>query len=196
MHEFVSLNHRILPVADAFLAAASAAALYGRSIFTTVAVYNFEPFLWEKHWQRLIAAARKIGIDFSRFSESEIKNSLLEIINRNCFRNGRARLTFYDESPTAVWGNDAKSRTSLLIQTADFRSVKDKFNLTVSPFPINSQSPLAGVKCGNYLENILAWENAKSFRRVWRISSGKRTTRFLRRRLKRVVSKARRAVTF
>ena len=34
--------------------------------------------------------------------------------------------------------------------------------LTVSPYRINSKSPLAGVKSCNYLENILAWEAAKA----------------------------------
>lgn len=162
MHKFVSLNHQILPAENASLSAGSVAALYGKSIFTTVAVYNFKLFLWEKHWQRLTVSAKKIGIEFSDYTETTVVNSLLEIVERNGFQTGRARLTFYDESPTAVWQNESNGKTIFLIQTADFRSVKNTLNLTVSPFPINSKSPLAGVKSGNYLENILAWEDAKA----------------------------------
>lgn len=162
MHKFVSFNHQILPAENASLSAVSAAVLYGKSIFTTVAVYNFKLFLWEKHWDRLTINAKKIGIEFSEYTETNVVNSLLEIIERNGFRTGRARLTFYDESPTAIWQNESNGETSFMIQTADFRSVKNILNLTVSPFAVNSKSPLAGVKCGNYLENILAWEDAKA----------------------------------
>ena len=162
MHKFVNFNHQITPAENAFLSANSAAAFYGKGIFTTVAIYNFKLFLWEKHWERLTANAKQIGVDFSDYTEQTVKKSLLEIVEKNAFRTGRARLTFYDESPTAIWQTDSKRGTSLLIQTADFRLIKDKFNLTVTPFRINSKSPLAGVKSCNYLENILAWEAAKA----------------------------------
>ena len=162
MHKFVNFNHQIIPAENTFLSANSAAALYGKGIFTTVAIYNFKPFLWEKHWARLTANAKQIGVDFSNYTEQTVKKSLLEIVEKNAFRTGRARLTFYDESPTAIWQIDSKSGTSLLIQTADFRLIKDKLKLTVSPFQINSTSPLANVKSCNYLENVLAFEAAKA----------------------------------
>lgn len=162
MHKFVNFNHQITLAENAFLSANSAAALYGKGIFTTVAIYNFKVFLWEKHWERLTANAKQIGVDFSDYSEQTVKKSLLEIVEKNVFRTGRARLTFYDESPTAIWQTNSKSGTSLLIQTADFRSIKNKFDLTVSPFRVNSKSPLAGVKSCNYLDSILAWEAAKA----------------------------------
>jgi len=162
MHRFISFNHQILPAENSSLSAVSAAALYGKSIFTTVAVYNFKIFLWEKHWERLTVNAKKLGIDLSDFTEQTVKKSLLEIIEKNDFRTGRVRLTFLDESPARVWQNESENKTTFLIQTADFRTVKSKFNLTVSPFPVNSKSSLVGVKSGNYLENILAWEDAKA----------------------------------
>jgi branched-subunit amino acid aminotransferase/4-amino-4-deoxychorismate lyase len=162
MHKFVNFNHQVILAENAFLSANSAAALYGRGIFTTVAIYNFKLFLWEKHWERLTADAKQIGVNFSDYTEQTVKKSLLDIVEKNTFRTGRARLTFYDESPPAIWQTDSKSGTSLLIQTADFRLIKDKFNLTVSPFRVNSKSTLAGVKSCNYLENILAWEAART----------------------------------
>lgn len=162
MHKFVNFNHQITLAENAFLSANAAAALYGKGIFTTVAIYNFKPFLWEKHWQRLNDNATRIGIDSTDFTERIVKNSLLDLVEKNDFRNGRARLTLYDESPPAIWQTDSKRGTSLLIQTADFRQIKDKLTLTVSPYRINSKSPLAGIKSCNYLENILAWEAAKA----------------------------------
>ncbi len=162
MHEFVVFNHRIVPAENSSLFAASSAALYGKGVFTTVAIYNSKPFLWEKHWRRLGAHAAEIGVDLSGFAEAAIQNALLEIIGKNNFADGRARVTFFDESASRVWQSaDAKNKTSFTIQTADFRRAPEKFRLTVSPFTVNSKSPLAGVKSCSYLENILALEDAK-----------------------------------
>ena len=162
MSDFISFNRTILPVKKGFLSAVSAAALYGRGIFTTVAVYDSIPFLWEKHWRRLTENASRVNVNLAQFTETATKNSLLEIIEKNDLEFGRARLTFFDESATAVWQINSPAKTDLLIQTAGFRGVAENLRLTVSPFHINTKSPLVGVKSCNYLENILAFEAAKA----------------------------------
>jgi branched-subunit amino acid aminotransferase/4-amino-4-deoxychorismate lyase len=162
MHKFVSFNHQILPAETAFLSAASSAALYGKGIFTTLVIHDSTAFLWEKHWRRLIANSQKVGIDLAGISEKTTVQSLHETIEKNNLTYGRARLTFYDESPSAVWQTNSKHKTNLLIQTGDFRPAPEVFRLTLSPYRINSTSPLAGVKSCNYLENILAFEDARA----------------------------------
>lgn len=161
MRHSVFFNQKILPAETAFLSADSSAALYGKGVFTTVAIYNSEPFSWEKHWQRLIENSDKIGINLSGFPQKFVKNSLSEIVTENNLRRGRARITFFDESVN-FWRENLNTGTNLLIQTANFREIKNELNLTVSPFRVNSTSPLVGVKSCNYLENILALEDAKA----------------------------------
>jgi branched-subunit amino acid aminotransferase/4-amino-4-deoxychorismate lyase len=85
MHRFISFNRRILPAENAFLSAISAAALYGRGVFTTVAIHDSTAFLWEKHWLRLTENARKVRIGLAEFSEEATKNSLLGLIEKNNF---------------------------------------------------------------------------------------------------------------
>ena len=164
MHAFAVFNYKVIPAENAFLSAASSAALYGKGVFTTAAIYDAKPFLWEKHWNRLTANAKKIGVDLSGFSEDAVKNSLTEIIVKNKLENARARITFFDETTSAIWtsASNAETITSFLIQTADFRPLPRDFRITVSPFTVNSKSPLAGVKSCNYLENILVLEDAKA----------------------------------
>ena len=162
MRDFVFYNHEFFPTADARLRAASVAALYGKGIFTTIAICNQKPFLWEKHWRRLNINAGQIKIDLSAFSEEFVKNALAEIIKKTEVKNARARITFFDESPGKIWTYAAPRRTSLLIQIGDLKLPRENLTLTVSPFSINSTSPLAGVKSCNYLENILAMEEAKA----------------------------------
>lgn len=161
MNTSVSFNFQILPAEKAFLSAISSAALYGKGVFTTLAVYRAKPFLWEKHWRRLKENSAKIGVDLGDCKESGVTAALRQIIAHNNLETGRARLTFFEESASKIWHSGAAEKISLLITTGDFNQPKDEFSLTVSPFAINSQSPLAGVKSCNYLENTLALEEAR-----------------------------------
>ncbi|MBP7415071.1 MAG: aminotransferase class IV [Pyrinomonadaceae bacterium] len=139
---------------------ATAAALYGKGIFTTIAIRGGQPFLWDKHWRRLGNDAKTVGIDISAYSEQDTLNHLATSIDNDAVVNGRARLTFLDESPSPIWPSDSPSKTTLHIMTGDLRPVPDELGLTVSPYSVNSRSPLAGVKSCNYLENLLAFEEA------------------------------------
>lgn len=162
MHDFVSFNSQIIPAKDSFLSTITPAVFYGKSVFTTIAVYNSKPFLWSKHWRRLTANAGKLIIGLSEFSEHSVKYSLNEIIAKNEIINGRARLTFLDVSASKIWQNERQDQTYLSINTADFRNIPGHFRLSISPDKINSTSLLTNIKSGNYLENILALEKSQT----------------------------------
>ena len=138
----------------------TAAALYGKGVFTTIAVRDGKQFLWDKHWRRLTHNAAKIGIDLSDHSKETTRKALDEQIEKDGVTNGRARLTFSDESPSSIWSTDTSHKANLRIINGDLRPVPEEVRLTVSPFSVNSRSPLAGVKSCNYLENLLAFEEA------------------------------------
>ena len=161
MNPRVSLNFRILPAEKTFLSAVSSAAFYGKGVFTTLAVYNAKPFLWEKHWRRIADNASKIGIDLTDFGEKAVKNALSELILLNNLKTGRARLTFFDEAAGRLWNLESNRKTSFLVTTAELQTADDELRLTVSPYPVNSGSPLAGIKSCCYLENLLALEDAR-----------------------------------
>lgn len=161
MHKFVSYNQEIIPFSKTRLSGVSSAALYGKGVFTTLIIHNGVPFLMDKHWLRLIDHASRVGIDIGKFSCEVAQESLRSLIAKNQAEWSRARLTFFDESESAIWNPARESRTSLLIQTADIREVPDHLNITVSSFSLNSKSPFTNLKSCNYLENVLALEEAK-----------------------------------
>lgn len=161
MKEFVSINGRMLPPDKAEISAVSSAALYGKGVFTTVAVFDGQPFLWDKHWRRLQDDAARLRLDISRVSEAAIFRSLEELGERNALKYGRARVTIFDGSTREIWPFETGRETSVLITTAEFRERPEKYRVTVSPYRINSRSPLAGVKSCNYLENLLSWNEAR-----------------------------------
>lgn len=135
--------------------------LYGKGIFTTIAIRDGEAFLWEKHWRRLIENAAKIGVDLTEHTERSTRDALDDAIATSAFTDGRARITFSDDSPSEIWQSDGEEKTTLSIIVAERRVVPELFKLTISPYPVNSRSPLAGVKSCNYLENTLALDEAK-----------------------------------
>ncbi|MEP7147590.1 MAG: aminotransferase class IV [Acidobacteriota bacterium] len=161
MHESVLFNYGLLQPSEPKLSALSDALLFGKGVFTTVAIYEGEPFLWPKHWRRLKESSSKIGIDVGEFTETKTLRALDELIAANSVRNGRARITFFDQSANGPWPYRSELRTSLLIMTADRRPRPENYTLTVSPCHINSTSPLTAVKSSNYLEKILVLDEVK-----------------------------------
>lgn len=162
MHEFVFFNGENVSARDISISALSSATLYGKGIFTTVGICESQPFLWEKHWRRLTGDAAKVRIGFSEYSENAALDALEKLVSANEVDNGRARITLYDESPGTIWPFETARKTSLLITTADPRAGSNNFRVTVSPYAINSLSPLSSVKSCNYLEHLIALDEAKT----------------------------------
>lgn len=165
MHSFIYLNNRVMTAAKARVSPLTSAALYGRGVFTTLAVYNGCPFLWTEHWARLTEHATRIGVEWDDYDEARVTAALYEIIAANRVEHGRARVTLFAKSGQGVWKvpRAGAQKTELLLMTGEPRAINDDgLALTVSPFRINTMSPLAGVKSVNYLDHILAWEEARA----------------------------------
>ena len=139
----------------------SASTLYGRGIFTTIAIRGGSPLFWEKHWARLTRDSAKVGVDMSAHAEAFVFGELAKAIMDDGIVDGRARITFLDQRPGTVWPGTAVENTAMSIIAAGARGSAKKFSLTASPYRVNQYSPLAGVKSCNYLENILALEEAR-----------------------------------
>lgn len=155
-HAVVSFNGRLLNPSDTYIPALSSASLVGRGVFTTIAIVDRKPFLWEKHWRRLVENSKRAWIDLSSFAEDRTRAALEEVITANGFENGRARITFFFEEAGEPWPYESERTTSLLIITGDNRPKIQNLSIGLSGFRINSQSPLAGVKSCNYLEKVLS----------------------------------------
>lgn len=135
--------------------------LYGKGIFTTIAIRERAPLFWEKHWVRLTRDAAKIGIDISAFAKKRVLRELEKTLRNNGVSDGRARITFLDQKAGDVWPGTTFENTSISIITAGRRNLPSKFSLTASPFRTNTYSPVVGVKSCNYLENLLGIEEAR-----------------------------------
>lgn len=164
MHPKVIINGRLTDASRARLPLASAAHLHGRGVFTTVAVYGGRPFLWPLHWARLRDHAARAGVELEPLDEPAVRGQLARLVEANGVGRGRARLTLLARARRGLWKMDTPddARADLLIMTGEARAdAEEAAALTVSPHRVNTYSPLAGLKTVNYLEQVLAWEEAR-----------------------------------
>ena len=146
------------------VAPVSSAMLYGRGVFTTMAIYDTKPFQWEKHWTRLTRDAEKLKIDLTGCTQKSVGEGLQKLIAVNQVKNGRARVIFLARSGRGSWKTKIPNtkRTDLLIMTGDVHKVPASgLSLAVSPFRVNTAAPTTGVKSLNYLDRILALDEAR-----------------------------------
>ncbi|HVF28131.1 MAG TPA: aminotransferase class IV [Pyrinomonadaceae bacterium] len=166
MHTRIIHNNRLIEAAKVRLPAITATTLHGRGVFTTLAVYGGKPFLWPEHWARLVEHAARAGVDSGAFDEETVGSTLGRLIEANGVERGRARVMLLERDAGSIWGDGERKSaisTDLTIITGDARLLSDDgLALTISPYRTNTLSPLVGVKSLNYLEHILAWEEARA----------------------------------
>jgi aminodeoxychorismate lyase len=165
MHPVIYLNKVMLEATKARVAPVSSAMLYGRGVFTTVAVYEGEPFMWARHWDRLVAHAEKLSIDCAGMTERNVGEALKKLVAVNQVKNGRARVILLARRGRDVWRTKKSEtlKTDLLIITGEPQKVPAAgMSLAVSPYRINTFSPLTGIRSLNYLEQVLSWEEAQT----------------------------------
>lgn len=147
------------------VAPVSSAMLYGRGVFATVAIYAGRPFLWHEQWERLEEGARRLSIDTTCCSESQVGDALEKLIKVNEVVEGRARVIMLARSGRDFWRalRPGARQTDLLIMTGDKQQVRESgLALAVSPYRVNTFSPLVGIRSLNYLDHVLSWEEAQS----------------------------------
>src|SRR4030095_9232102 len=165
MHPVIYLNKVMLEATKARVAPVSSAMLYGRGVFTTVAIYNGKPFMWPEHWRRLSSHAERLNVDSAGLNERNVGEALRKLVSVNQVKSGRARVILLARSGRDVWRTKKEGgrKTDLLILTGEPQGVPTAgMSLAVSPYRVNTLSPLTGIRSLNYLEQVLSWEEAQT----------------------------------
>lgn len=165
MHSRIIYNNRLTEASKSRTGAGSPSSLYGRGVFTTLAIHNHHPFLWSEHWDRLKEHASRVGVDISEYQDAGVRSLLDRLIEANHVRDGRARVTVLASEERGPWATKKprSPKADLMIMTGDPHPVtEDGLSLTVSPYRANTLSPLIGIKSVNYLEHVLAREEARA----------------------------------
>jgi branched-subunit amino acid aminotransferase/4-amino-4-deoxychorismate lyase len=161
MDRLIFHNERIIDATNATVAATLAGVQYGWGIFTTLRAYESRVFAFEKHWERLLRHSEKARVPVL-ISKNEIQKAINDLIHANALVNGRIRLTIL-KGIAGSWRTQQERESEVLIFTSSEQTPKRReVNLTVSPYRLLSSNPLAGVKRTAMLENLLAYEEART----------------------------------
>ena len=163
MHPIIFVNKSMVDAARARIAPVTSAMLYGRGVFTTVAIFGGEPFLWSAHWERLAHQAQRLEVACEDCDEKSVERAVRKLVAVNRVRDGIARVILLARSSRRVWPGKRPGprQTDLVIMTGDRVATPSRgISLAISPYRLNTFSPLTGIKSLNYLERIMSWEEA------------------------------------
>ena len=161
--ELVYLNGALVPKSQAKISALDYGFLYGYGLFETMRAYGGSIFRLDNHLARLAGSTQKLAI---AVDAAVLKEAVLNTLEANAL-NARVRLAVSIGEGSFV--PDPKSCTvpTVLVVAANYTPLPDDayksgYRVNVSTIRRNSESPVAAMKTANYLESLLARQEAKA----------------------------------
>lgn len=153
LHRFVFHNDRLQPMEEVRLSPGQAGLLSGWGLFTTLHIFEGEPFAYERHWKRLEKDAARTHCPFP-FDAERVREHLREVIHANKVREGCARIyVIYNQ--VGHWRSDEKMpKADLLIYSTDLPAYREPARLGLREHGRHAASPLSGVKVTSWLNNV------------------------------------------
>ncbi len=134
-------------------------AILGLGLFETMLAVDGVPMLVPQHRARLDASCKKLGW---QVEIPDLQKTAAKLLVKNQLVAGRARVRL---TVTAGSGTlrDLKLGPDHLVWMTALPAGDAPSSLTanVSPWPRNEHSPLAGLKCASYAENLIALDHAR-----------------------------------
>ena len=151
------LNGELVQQETAKVSALDRGLMYGYGVFETMRSYGGRVFRLEEHYQRLCRGAERVGLEVP-FSLADLVGVAKGVLQRNGLEDARVRLTL-----TAGAEGAAGSVILLAREVTEYpRQLYGRgMSALVASMRRNETSPLSGVKSLNYLDNVLAREEAR-----------------------------------
>ncbi len=164
MSEIVYLNGSLIPRSQARISALDYGFLYGFGLFETMRAYGGQVFRLDSHLNRLACSAEILGLPIEAL---DLKGAVRDTIHANKLSDARVRITISIGEGGMVPDPSACTQPTVLIVAGHYKpypkQVYEKgFRAVVSSIRRNSQSPLSRLKSANYLENMLAKQEARA----------------------------------
>lgn len=153
LHRFVFHNDRLQPMEEVRLSPGQAGLLSGWGLFTTLHIFEGEPFAFERHWRRLEKDAARTHCPLP-FEAEQVREHLREVVRANHVKEGCARIyVIYNQ--VGHWRSDEKlPKVDLLLYSTDLPAYREPARLGLREHGRHAASPLAGVKVISWLNNV------------------------------------------
>ncbi|HUV44543.1 MAG TPA: aminotransferase class IV [Dehalococcoidales bacterium] len=164
MTELVYLNGSLVARDDARIAVLDYGFLYGFGLFETMRAYGGHVFRLDRHLDRLLHSAERLGIVVEG---DALERAVTETIRANGLSDARIRLTVSIGEGRVVPDPTTCGEPTVLVVAGNYQPFSEEvyqkgFSAVVSSIRRNSQSPLSGMKTLNFLESMLARQEART----------------------------------
>ena len=163
MNEIVYLNGSLIPRSQAKVSALDYGFLYGFGLFETMRAYEGQVFRLESHLSRLVRSAELLGLPVR---VPELKDAVRDTIEANRLSDARIRITISAGEGEMPPGPGTCQKPTVLVLAERYQPYLEEvyqrgFRAVISSIRRNSQSPLSRLKSANYLESLLARQQAR-----------------------------------
>jgi branched-subunit amino acid aminotransferase/4-amino-4-deoxychorismate lyase len=135
---------------------------HGLGLFETLLALDGRPVALEMHLERLRTGAERLGWNIADLGTVRIEEAIRGLLERAALNEGRARVRIAvsaGEGDLRSLGKGGESR--MWITAAGSAPPPESVSLVTASFPRNEASPLAGMKCAAYAENLVALDHAR-----------------------------------
>ncbi|MHB8781536.1 MAG: aminotransferase class IV [Candidatus Geothermincolia bacterium] len=163
----IYVNGALLPEESASLPARDRGLLFGDGIFETVRAYRGEPFRLADHFERLrdSAVLLRLGLPLDLAGMAAAIDELLEVSGLKGDADAYVRITLTAGVHQGGFGLQRRGPANLVIAAQPYEALppshySEGIRLIVSDIRRNSGSPVSRIKSLNYLDSLLAREEA------------------------------------
>jgi len=165
--EKVFINGDLVPAGEARIPVLDRAVLYGDGLFETVRAYRGHPFRLERHLERLEEGCRLLRFEPPRSGE-EIKDAVMSLLEENGLEgpgDAYVRITVTGGPSAGPNGLLRSGPTGLFMIAQPYDGYpegmyREGVSLVISGIRRNSSSPLSSLKSSNYLDSLIARQEA------------------------------------
>ncbi|WP_094604800.1 Branched-chain-amino-acid aminotransferase [Sporomusa silvacetica DSM 10669] len=159
----IYFNGRLISASEFVVSPLDHGFLYGHGLFETMRAYNGRVFRLDEHLNRL-----KYAADYLRWptlpTHAELKAAITSVLNKNQLTDASVRLTVSRGSgaPRPDPGSCGEPSITLFALPLPAPLPPDGWSIATVTLQRNLSSPLVRIKSANYLDNILAKNEAKA----------------------------------
>lgn len=137
--------------------------LLGDGVFETLLCQQSKPIWFTEHWRRLCAGANYLGIPISQ-DEKSVKQAVFKLLQLHQYEaDASVRITLTRGTGPRGLMPPATCQPTLLMQAFRYQHVqRDHYTATISAIVRNEKSPLSCYKTLNYLDAVVAKQQASA----------------------------------